>query len=505
MEKENRSSGKGDDPVVITETPMRGPPDLPEGLGEEIEVVGSTESQVLLLLEDPPSAKMIKVFEDLMLFFGANSWSDLEVFGCDDVLDWFKTNHTDVKRVIQKRLGYIVEYARHSVLRDSTTMRDIMAKVTGNDAAKQETVLVPAKSNDDSLKKLVPNIEKFSGIDEDYYTWRDKVINDLGKHGLGKYVLNDDYHILSPDVSESVFYALRGALADGLARNHAQSMYDEGNFNPRDLWLDLSAYYDTPVNRANINVYEIRRLFSLVLDESTTPTKFIADMRNCLQRLKAHKATIGEDADTLRAFLLIAIQDDDFDSIRDSILESPGKSIEDLLGEIRTKEASLQIKQFGPKGLKSDGTMTSRRSQSSSTGRKGGVAEAIRKGQWVIPTFPHGWKQAIGDKIFKVMCDWRNNAIYKHSLQKTLDENYSLRVDNCLPKKRSNNAFCSSARKTKIQDLDSDGNISMEDTTGKTWDSKAKSSNRGDDGEPKRRRISLSKSRRIVTEKGGQK
>ena len=70
-------------------------------------MVGSTESQVLLLLEDPPSAKTIKVFEDLMLFFGANSWSDLEVFGCDDVLDWFKTNHTDVKRVIQKRLGYI--------------------------------------------------------------------------------------------------------------------------------------------------------------------------------------------------------------------------------------------------------------------------------------------------------------------------------------------------------------------------------------------------------------
>ena len=45
----------------------------------------------------------------------------------------------------------------------------------------------------------------------------------------------------------------------------------------------------------------------------------------------------------------------------------------------------------------------------------------------------------------------------------------------------------------------------MEDTTGKTWDSKAKSSNRGDDGEPKRRHISLNKSRRIVTEKGGQK
>ena len=124
----------------------------------------------------------------------------------------------------------------------------------------------------------------------------------------------------------------------------------------------------------------------------------IAEIRSCLQRLKAHKAKIGDDTDTLCAFLSIAIQDDDFDSIRDSILESPQNSIEGLLGKIHIKEASLQIKQVGPKGLKSDGTLTSQRSQSSSTGPKGCIAETIKKGQWVIPTFPQGWKQAIGEK-----------------------------------------------------------------------------------------------------------
>ena len=165
---------------------------------------------------------------------------------------------------------------------------------------------------------------------------------------------------------------------------------------------NLEAYYDTPVNRANINVYETRRLFGLVLNEHTNPTNFIADMRSCLQRLKRHKAKIGEDLDTLRAFLLIAIQDDDFDSVRDSILESPNKSIEELLTEIRTKEASMNIKQFGPKGLQTEG-QTARRTASSTSNNQKRVKEAIKNGNWVIPTFPPGWKSALGEKLFKVL------------------------------------------------------------------------------------------------------
>mgnify|MGYP003321670584 CR=1 FL=1 len=137
---------------------------------------------------------------------------------------------------------------------------------------------------------------------------------------------------------------------------------------------------------------------------------------------------------------------------------------------------------------------------------KGRVAKTIKTGQWVIPTFPQGWTQAIGNKIFKVMCDWRNNTIYKHTLQKVLDENYNLRVENYSPKKRSsNNTLCSSARKTKIQDLDSDGNISMEDATGKPWSLKDKDSKGDDGGEPKRHCISLNKSRCVITKKGSKK
>ena len=68
MDTDKDISGSDVDPVVITETPMRGPSDHPEDIASEIDVIGSMESQLLLLLEDPPSAKMIKVFEDLWCF-----------------------------------------------------------------------------------------------------------------------------------------------------------------------------------------------------------------------------------------------------------------------------------------------------------------------------------------------------------------------------------------------------------------------------------------------------
>ena len=103
----------------------------------------------------------------------------------------------------------------------------------------------------------------------------------------------------------------------------------------------MTEYYDTHLNRVNINVWEIRSLLCLVLDNSTTPLKFVPDMRECLQRLKRNRAKLSEDQETLRAFLLVAIQDDDFDAVRDTIIEKHDRKIDDLLSDICTKDASL--------------------------------------------------------------------------------------------------------------------------------------------------------------------
>jgi hypothetical protein len=33
-------------------------------------------------------------------------------------------------------------------------------------------------------KKSLPTLEKFSGLDEDYFAWKDTTVNSMGIHGL---------------------------------------------------------------------------------------------------------------------------------------------------------------------------------------------------------------------------------------------------------------------------------------------------------------------------------
>ena len=60
--------------------------------------------------------------------------------------------------------------------------------------------------------------------------------------------------------------------------------------------------------------------------------------------MRKNKAKVADDEQTLRALLLVAIQDESFESIRDNILEKPNRSVDELLGDIRKKDTSLQMK-----------------------------------------------------------------------------------------------------------------------------------------------------------------
>ena len=62
---------------------------------------------------------------------------------------------------------------------------------------------------------------------------------------------------------------------------------------------------------------------SLHLDADIMPTKFIADFNECLLWLKKNKAGLAMDMDTLRALLLVAIQDEQFELVRDLIDRIP--------------------------------------------------------------------------------------------------------------------------------------------------------------------------------------
>ena len=128
-------------------------------------------------------------------------------------------------------------------------------------------------------------------------------------------------------------------------------------------------------------------------------------MQECLQCLKRNKSKLSEDQETLCAFFLVAIQDDGFDAVRDTIIETHDTKIDDLLSDICTKDTSLQMKE-GVCKLQGDGTTAiSRRAQSStlSSFKNNNVADAINAGKWIIPSFPPGWSKAIDHNLEKFM------------------------------------------------------------------------------------------------------
>jgi len=92
--------------------------------------------------------------------------------------------------------------------------------------------------------------------------------------------------------------------------------------NPCTLWTTLTQYFDTALNRANVVLYEIQRLIGLRLDADVLPSKFISNFNDSMLRLTKNKAKLAADNDTLRALLLVAIQDDSFDPVREAIIEN---------------------------------------------------------------------------------------------------------------------------------------------------------------------------------------
>ena len=74
------------------------------------------------------------------------------------------------------------------------------------------------------------------------------------------------------------------------------------------------------------------------------PTKFISDFNKCLLWLKKNKAGLASDTDTLWALLLVVIQDDQFELVRDSIVKEPTQGMEEILKDLCEWETSLHIK-----------------------------------------------------------------------------------------------------------------------------------------------------------------
>jgi hypothetical protein len=174
-----------------------------------------------------------------------------------------------------------------------------------------------------------------------------------------------------------------------------------------------------------------------------------------MQRLRKINARLADDEDTLRTLLLVAIQDDDFECVRDTIVKTPGMSVEAILSDIREREKALAMKERESSHIRGDGTTTSRhsrRTQQSNNkndgGSRGGNDFQATKGsgKWNIPRFPDSWKQSFGAAIFKLLMAWRVEA-HKGKSQGQLTEEYSTFVE------RVNKPMVSGQGKTRSRRL----------------------------------------------------
>ena len=302
-------------------------------------------------LLDFPGAHAETEIKRMFSEWGVTKWDDLACFAAKDVEAFIDASESEALRPqrLRKQLGFLVEYARLGRDVDSSTsMRSVICAVdayrTNPHKSDPRPPMSPSHASIHTEKKTVPDLKEFTGKDEDYFSWRDSAVNDLGKAGLIRFTNDPSTVTKQPEMATSVFYALRAALQNGMASNFATDLYDDKTCNPLDLWQNIEQWYDTLVNRTNVVLFEVKKLLSLRLDPDVIPAKFIADFNECLLQLKKNKAGLATDTDTLRALLLVAIQDEQFEPVQDTIVKEPTRGIDEILKDLRDRETSLQIK-----------------------------------------------------------------------------------------------------------------------------------------------------------------
>ena len=440
-------------------------------------------------------------------------WSDLKLFSAEDVksalVPGIGIPDELLAPVIVKKVCCIVDYAKYGHLTANLTLDDIMGHlnqwdrkpIAGSGSASVSSPTRKGSSGSDSSKydkKNLPKLEKFSSLPEDYFTWKDATVTPLGIYGFDIFLKDDAEVAKYPGLWQSVLYLIRAAVHGGQAQSIAQAMVNEERFDPVKLWDGLGVYYNTAVNCANVVLFDVRKLLNLRLDPDISGSRFVSDFRDCLQLLRKHKAKLADDTDTLRAFLLVAIQDDAFETIRDSIVQKPTSTIDDILTEIREREATLNLKDHAS-NTSGDGASGSRYSRHTVKFASGTASEKSNDGKkWSIPKFPPSWSSAVGASFFKVMIEWRS-AAYQGKTQTQLNDEYSTFVDTYQQKQQTGGGKRSSSskksRRVKKAKSSSSGSAAGADSGNDDGSS-------GPEEETVTlKRIRTQKSRRVITER----
>ena len=247
----------------------------------------TTMLALFVRLLDFPGADAETELKQMFSEWGITKWVDLACFTAQDVDMFIDASTSMVLRPqrLKKQLGFLVEYVQLGRDVDPTTsIWSVICAVDvyrANPHRSDPCMLVsPPRMSLHQEKKTVPGLKEFTGKDEDYFSWRDSTVNDLGKAGHIHFTHGCSTVTKHPEMAMSIFYALWAALQNGTASNFATALYDDNQCNPLDLWWNIEQWYDTSVNHANVVLFEVKRLLSLCLDPDVVPTSLLRTSTN---------------------------------------------------------------------------------------------------------------------------------------------------------------------------------------------------------------------------------
>jgi hypothetical protein len=459
----------------------------------------------------PDMPEWVEQLDDLLgTRLGAVRTSDLTVLDTDMIISqldpYLHTKFASPVRTI--RLRVIFEY----LLRVTPTLTENMSydslstmvkeaeatKPTSTtkpaDKATPKTVMVtPSKKSSDGDGTLfekfdLPKLSKFNGDRSEWFKWSESVRVALGSVGASGSLTDQDFHAKYPQVSERVFYVLYAALQSGTCGGLARQFEMASDLNASNLWTRITQEYETDTNKLNQSLYMVQRLLGLKLTKDIPVSQFRDNFRTQWLEYRKINPIMANEKDFLRPLMMMSLQDDSYDKVREKILADPSLSVDDFLEELRNREQILQgingEDMTNIDGTAADSVRGRRASTDKSYKKKsdhhsgGGTGDSTLSGPWNIPLIPKSWMNMLGKGVFQTLLQWRSAA---HGKNITVDQlrkqfevvRYDTTGDSGKGKKRKESTSTPSG--------------------GKAEDSTSPS--------PKKVRFALRESRRIVTER----
>ena len=315
----------------------------------------------------------------------------------------------------------------------------------------------------------------FKGDTGEWYTWSEGVRIQLGSAGVSGAITDSNFAQAHPVMTKRVFFVLYAAILQGNAGSLAKEMEINANFDAYALWQRLTKDYDTEANKLNVSLYLVQRLMDIKLTKSVPVSQFRNKFRDTWLEYKQVNPRMAVEPDFIRPLMLMAVQDDDYDLIRESIIADPSLTIPQFLDDLRDRDTILKgVNGENMRNIDGQAGSTVRGRRAPTHNAGGGKSHYAKKnndhhsshrgtsdrdlsGPWNVPYIPRTWKQMLGGGVFSTLNKWRTTAHDGSSIAMS-ELNKQFEVDKqqypSSSKKRRNSAVQDSTSTTRTRNDD---------------------------------------------------